>query len=259
MQPDQDLFENPHAGHSFRYNDTGAYRSTCCTSPCRIASSKEAACINRVIAQQVPNPTVNVTASIHVVLDGCIDNDSNSGGRQGDGVSPPAACSPEESTLLVKAAQHSPAFAAVTALPPGIHIMCHMPTTTSSEKGGAGGGEETSAGRWSALWDDLRASPDEAEAAERAVWQAPCLRLLSEAGRHLESLSISSLADDVPSKGWALVPCTSSDNLVCVLARGRGTVDGGKVAWLHLDVDESEVAAGPAAVVAIAESLLLTS
>ncbi|CAM9390415.1 unnamed protein product, partial [Hapterophycus canaliculatus] len=208
--------------------------------------------------QQAPSPTVNVSASIHVVLDGSAGG-SNAGGRQG-GVSPPAACSPRESALLVKAAQLSPAFAAATALPPGIHIMCHVPPTGNRGESGASGGQAKPAGRWSALWEDLQASPDTAEAAERAVWQAPCLRLLSEAGESLESQSVSFLADGVPSKGWALVPCTSSENLICVLARSGGAVDGGKVAWLHLNMDEGEaIDSAASAAVAIAESLLLTA
>ncbi|CAM9732825.1 unnamed protein product [Scytosiphon promiscuus] len=178
--------------------------------------------------QQLPSLTAGSTASIHVVLDGH-SHDSNDGDRLG-GVSPRAGCSPQESALLVKTAQLSPNFAAVTALPPGVHVMCHVPPANDVEERGPVGGQAESAGRWSTLWDDLRVSADAAEDTERLVWQAPCLRLLSEAGISLGSQSISSLADGVSPKGWALVPCTSSENLVCALARGRGPVEGGKVA-----------------------------
>lgn len=117
-------------------------------------------------------------------------------------------------------------------------------------------------GKWAALWKDVRAGTGPAEEAELLVWQTPCQRVLTSAGYYLESEATLSLARSIrdgstPSKGWALVPCARSNNLVCVLARGARAGDGGgMVAWLHRTMDTTEAAAGA---VALADSLLLTS
>lgn len=149
----------------------------------------------------------------------------------------------------------------MTALPPGIHVMCYVPPSTddADEKpaaGDAGGKPAATAGDWSALWRDVRSGTGQAEEAKRSAWQAPCLGLLRDAASSLASTAVSSLTDSIPRRGWALVPCASSSNLVCELASGgvKGA-GGGKVAWLHL----AEDAQAPATGVAVTDSLLLTS
>ncbi|CAM9592641.1 unnamed protein product, partial [Ectocarpus sp. 12 AP-2014] len=121
--------------------------------------------------------------------------------------------------------------------------------------GDAGGKPAATAGDWSALWRDIRSGTGQAEEAERLAWQTPCLSLLGDAASSLASAAISSLANSTTRGGWALVPCASSSNLVCELASGAATEDGGKVAWLHLAEDEQAPATG----VAVTDSLLLTS
>lgn len=111
-----------------------------------------------------------------------------------------------------------------------------------------------SSGTWSALWEDLKAGTGAAEDAERLAWQEPCLKLVAQAARSLGSGAISSVVRDVAPKGWALVPCAPSSNLVCSLARGGRTGGGGKVAWFHLPQQAAEGAA-----LALTESLLLAS
>lgn len=112
-----------------------------------------------------------------------------------------------------------------------------------------------SPGTWSALWEDLNAGTGATEDAERLAWQERCLKLVAEAARGLGSEAISSVIRDVPAlKGWALVPCAPSSNLVCTLARGGRAAGRGKVAWFHLPQEAAEGAA-----LALTDSLLLAS
>lgn len=198
-----------------------------------------------------------ITASVHA-----ISGPSTTSARPVDG-DPPAIPSPEHISLLVKAAQANPSFAPATALPPGIHIMCHAePTADDFVASQRETLTETdsvtpppSPGTWSALWEGLNAGTGAAEDAERLAWQEPCLKLVDEAARGLGSEAISSVVRDVPApRGWALVPCAPSSNLVCSLARGGRTGGGGKVAWFHLPQEAAEGAA-----LALTDSLLLAS
>lgn len=204
--------------------------------------------------------TAHTMASAHVVVGGSQPSSSNDGDAAGGGTaSRLLLSSPEESAILIKAAQVSRTFAAVTALPPGIHVMCYVPPSDDADEkpadGDAGGKPAATAGDWSALWRDVRSGTGQAEEAKRLAWQAPCLRLLGDAASSLASAAISSLADSIPRRGWTLVPCASSSNLVCELASGGAKGDGGKVAWFHL----AEDAQAPATGVAVTDSLLLTS
>eukprot|EP00752_Nemacystus_decipiens_P003141 g2908.t1 len=163
----------------------------------------------------------DVTASLHVVPD------ASSPGDRGDPPSKagqsPAAPPTEASGLLFRTAQASPAFAAVTALSPGAHILCYLPPS---------------------------------EAADRLTWQESCSYLLQEAagspGFRATLPRALSFAErlQTPLQGWALVSCESSDNLICALARGSWKGDGGRVAWFH-STDTGELA--------VADDLLLTS
>ncbi|CAM9164938.1 unnamed protein product [Pylaiella littoralis] len=226
-----------------------------------------------------PGTTANVTASVHVVIGGSSPaaddrSDPAAEGEVSSAVAAAAAAAAaasreEQSALLLKAAQASPAFAAATALPPGIHIMCYLPPSRFQRDatGAADGKPEVSdtsvIGQWAALWHDVRAGTRPAEEAELLMWQTPCQRLLHDAAAYVESESTRSLADSIrdvgtPTKGWALVPCAPSKNLVCELARGgwAGDDGGGVVAWLHHAMDSTEASASA---VALADSLLLTS
>ena len=95
-----------------------------------------------------------------------------------------------------------------------------------------------------------------AEAAERLTWQESCLYLLEEAagdsGFRATLPTPLSLAQrgQTPLQGWALVPCESSGNLICDLARGSWKGGGGRVAWFH-STDAGELA--------MADDMLLTS
>ncbi|CAB1116340.1 unnamed protein product [Ectocarpus sp. CCAP 1310/34] len=202
--------------------------------------------------------TAHTMASAHVVAGGLQPSSSYDADPAGGGTA--SGLSSPESALLMKAAQVSQTFAAVTALPPGIHVMCYVPPSTddADEKPAAvdaGGKPVATAGGWSALWRDIRSGTGQAEEAKRLAWQTPCLSLLGDAASSLSSAAISSLADSASRGGWALVPCASSSNLVCELASGGAKGDGGQVAWLHL----AEDAQAPATGVAVTDSLLLTS
>lgn len=162
----------------------------------------------------------NVTASLHVVLG------ASSPGEEGDpaaeeGRDSQATPPRGPSALLLRAAQASPAFAALTALPPGVHVLCYLPPS---------------------------------EAADRLTWVESCLHLLEgAAGRPEFMATLPAPLLYLPArrgKGWALVPCAPSNNLICVLARGSWKGDGGRVAWFH-----STEAGEPA----LADDLLLTS
>ncbi|CAM9158012.1 unnamed protein product [Ectocarpus sp. 4 AP-2014] len=214
----------------------------------------------RGISQLRPasDTTAHTMASTHVVVGGSQPSSSYDADPVGGGTS--SGLSSPESALLIKAAQVSQTFAAVTALPPGIHVMCYVPPSTddADEKpaaGDAGGKPAATAGDWSALWRDIRSGTGQAEEAKRLAWQAPCLSLLGDAARSLASAAISSLTDSTSRGGWAFVPCASFSNLVCELASGGAKGDGGNVAWLHL----AEDAQAPATGVAVTDSLLLTS
>lgn len=150
----------------------------------------------------------DVTASLHVVLDASSPADGGDPAAEEGGDSP-AAPAREVPSLLRRAAQASPPFAEVTALPPGIHILCYLPPS---------------------------------EAAERLTWQESCLYLLEKAASDSSfraalplptPLSLPERRRQEPLKGWALVPCAPWDNLICALARGGWEGDGGKVAWFH--------------------------
>lgn len=163
----------------------------------------------------------------------------------------------------MKAAQANPSFAPATALPPGIHIMCHAESPagdfhTSQRETLAETDSATpspSSGTWSSLWKDLNAGTGAVEDAERLAWQEPCLKLVAQAAAGLGSEAIFSVVRDVAREGWALVPCAPpTSNLVCSLARGGRTGGGGKVAWFHLPQEAAEGAA-----LALTDSLLLAS
>lgn len=170
----------------------------------------------------------DVTASLHVVVP---DTSSPAGDRGGDraaqGGDSPAAPTPPPtgaSALLLRTGQASPAFAAATALPPGVHVLCYLPPS---------------------------------EAADRLTWQESCLYLLEEAAGDDSGFRDTlptplSLAQrgQTPLQGWALVPCESSDNLICALARRSWKGEGGRVAWFH-STETGELA--------MADDLLLTS
>lgn len=182
---------------------------------------------------------------------------------EAEGNSASVGWSREHATLLVKAAQTNPAFAPATALPPGIHIMCHLKPQSHQDAAGQGAplvdSESTAptstTDTWSALWQDLRKGPVLAEEAERSRWQPRCLGLLLQAAHALDAEAVISVVEMLPQIGWARVPCESARSQLCLLASAaEETGLGGQVAWVHLDT-ETAAEAG----VALADSLLLTS
>lgn len=197
-----------------------------------------------------------ITASVHAVSGRSTTSARPVGGD------PPAIATPEHTSLLVKAAQANPSFAPATALLPGIHIMCHAEPPAddfvASQRETLAEADlvtpSPSLGTWSALCEDLVAGTGTSEDAERLAWQEPCLKLVAQAATGLGYEAISSIIQDVASKGWALVPCVPSSNLVCSLARGGKTGGGGTVAWFHLPQEAAEGAA-----LALTDSLLLVS
>eukprot|EP00903_Cladosiphon_okamuranus_P007558 g7332.t1 len=168
----------------------------------------------------------NVTASLHVVLEVSSPAEGGSPAAE-ERRDSPAKPTGQASSLLRRAAQASPLFAGVTALPAGTHILCYLPSS---------------------------------EAAERLTWQESCLYLLEEAASDSSvratlplptRLSLPEHRRQAPLKDWALVPCYPSDNSICALARGGSEGDGGRVAWFHSTEEAGETA--------VADDLLLTS
>lgn len=208
--------------------------------------------------QQQAGFSHGVTASIHVV-----SGQPTAGTQPVDRHPEAIVPSAEHSPLLIKAAQANPTFAPATALPPGIHIMCHVDNpadafVASQRKTQAGTDSATpyqTWRTWSALWEELMAGTSAAEDAERLAWQEPCLKLVSHAARTLGSETIPSVVREVAPKGWALVPCAPTwSSLVCSLARGDRTGGTGYMAWFHLPQEAAEGAA-----LALTDSLLLAS
>lgn len=183
----------------------------------------------RFAAEKARNTHGDVTASLHIVVDAsspAADRADPGARAQEGGDLSPATSMAEASSLLRKAARGSPAFAGVTALPPGTHILCYLPPS---------------------------------EAGERLTWQESCLRLLEEAASDPgfratlplpAPLSLPERRQTPPLKGWALVPCAPSENLICALARGGWDGGGGRVAWFHSKETGKT---------AVADDLLLTS
>lgn len=201
-------------------------------------------------------PDQTITASIHIVRG---PSAVGVGPLDGD---PQTIPSPKHINLLVRAAQANPNSAPATALPPGIHLLCHAESPSGHDvqaqsAAGTAGKGPTSAfeiSAWSALWNDLTTGTGGADDADRLTLQRLCMELLDGAASSLNGDAISSVVHGVPSKGWALVPCAPSSNLICLLARSGRAGEGGKVAWLHLKSDAAEEAAE-----ALTDSLLLAS
>lgn len=161
-------------------------------------------------------------------------------------------------TLLLGAAQANPRFAPVTALAPGIHIMCrvhsdfahHIPTGGIGEPVDGATLAASLADSWLVFWEAVKAGPGAGEEAERLRWQQPCLEYLRHAARSLGSEAMGSVITRTPTKGWAIVPCEPDGNALCALAGGaRERI--GMVAWYHLPTERIEDAGA-----ALADSLL---
>lgn len=158
--------------------------------------------------------------------------------------------------LLLRAAQGNPQFAPAMALPPGIHMACHvdpqatheMPINTAD--GVAGDDSTKTVSITDALrtfWKDVKIGPSHAEEAARLAWQRPCREVLMRAAVSLGFESITAMVDRTPDVGWALVPCTPDGNVACSLARGSPGRNG-KVAWFHHPLEEASENAGKALV-----------
>lgn len=148
-------------------------------------------------------------------------------------------------TLLLAAAQANPHFAPATALPPGMHIMCHvdsqplreMPIEAERRAKAESTKPISVIDRLLVFWEDVKAGLGAEEQAERSRWQQPCVELLMQVAESLGSRATTSLIDTTPAKGWALVSCTPEGNVACFLARGE-PVSSGMVAWYHHPMEE---------------------
>ena len=188
-------------------------------------------------------PAAHVTASFHVVPRWSVPGWKSEVKNGNDNAHP----SKENPDMLLRAVQTASFFAPVTALPAGIHVMCHVGRTskddgnTTVSYGGQGRpiSSAYTSRNWSALWKDLWADVDELRQAERLGWQTPCLRLLHEAATSLGVTEIASVSKGVGSDGWARVRCEKSSSPLCTLASGGDSAPG-DVMWRHLATEAAE-------------------
>lgn len=147
----------------------------------------------------------------------------------------------EDAAMLLRTVQTDFSSAPVTALPAGIHLMCHVGPFSMDSTGPttSPGGEQLSLKEWPALWRDLWADASKYSNAENLVWKPSCLGLLKEASISLGAAEVASVAEDV--NAWARLPCKSSIPL-CLLASG-GESTPGNVMWFHLVTQGTEAAA----------------
>lgn len=147
----------------------------------------------------------------------------------------------ENAAMLLRAVQTDFSSAPVTALPAGIHIMCHIGPYSTDNTGPTASpvGEQSSLKGWPALWRDLWPDASKYSKAEDLGWKSSCLGLLKEAAISLGAAEIAPVGESV--NAWARVPCKSSSPL-CLLASG-GESTPGNVMWFHLVTESAEAAA----------------